>query len=69
MSTFADHQQAGIEIEEDERVSRWRHDQFRSLGFGEEDACLLSESEVDLHRARSLISAGCPVNLALNILL
>ncbi len=73
MSTFADHHRAEIEIEieieEDERVSRWRHSQFRTLGFGEEDARLLSESDVDLNQARFLISAGCPLNLALKILI
>jgi len=67
VSTFAEHHPA--EIEEDERVSCWRHSQFRLLGFEEEDARLLSESAVDLNRARSLISAGCPLNLALKILI
>ena len=69
MSTFADHHPEEIEIEEDERVSCWRHSQFRTLGYGEEDARLLSESAVGLNRARSLISAGCPLNLALKILI
>ena len=68
MSTFAEQHPAEVWVQEDERVSRWRFDQFRSLGFGEEDACLLSESEVDLNRARSLIAAGCPLNLAVKIL-
>jgi len=69
VSTFADHHRAKIESEEDERVSRWRHSQFRRLGYGEEDARLLSESAVDLNQARSLISAGCPLSLALKILI
>ncbi len=69
MSTFADHHRAENESKEDERVSRWRHSQFRTLGYGEEDARLLSESAVDLNQARFLISAGCPLSLALEILI
>ena len=68
MSTFAEHQPADISVMEEERVSLWRFEQFLTLGFSESDACLLSESEVDLNRARSLISTGCPPNLALKIL-
>jgi hypothetical protein len=68
MSTFAEHHPADVGVEEEERVSRWRFEQFRSLGLGEEDACVLSESDVDLNRARSLITAGCPLDLALEIL-
>jgi hypothetical protein len=67
MSTFAEHHPADVRVEE-ERVSRWRFEQFRSLGLDEENACLLSESDVDLNRARSLITAGCPLDLALRIL-
>ncbi len=68
MSTFAEHHPADVGVEEEERVSRWRFEQFRSLGLREEDACVLSESDVDLNRARSLITAGCPLDLALEIL-
>jgi hypothetical protein len=52
---------------EDQRVTRWRFDQFRVLGFGEEDAWLLVESGADLQLARSLVNAGCPLHLALRI--
>jgi hypothetical protein len=69
MSTFADQQPAEVFNEEEERVSQWRFEQFLTLGFGEEDASLLSESEVDLNRARSLIRAGCPHSLAHKILI
>ena len=52
---------------EDQRVVGWRYDQFRSLGFGDEDCWLLVESGADLQLTRSLIGAGCPLHLALRI--
>lgn len=54
---------------EDKRVVEWRFAQFRSLGFGEEDAWLLVDSGADLSLARSLVGAGCPLHLALRIVL
>lgn len=55
-----------VDVEES-RVARWRFDQFRWLGFGEEHAWLLVFSDADLHDTRSLVSAGCPLDLALKI--
>lgn len=52
---------------EDQRVLRWRFDQFRLLGFGEEDAWMLVDSGADLQLVRSLVGAGCPLHLALRI--
>ena len=43
------------------------YDQFRLLGFGEEECWLLVESGADLQLARSLIGAGCRLHLALRI--
>ncbi len=54
---------------EDRRVADWRFDQFRSLGFGDEDAWLLESAGADLHVVRSLVGAGCPTHLALRIAL
>ena len=54
---------------EDQRVMRWRFDQFQLLGFGEEDAWMLVDSGADLHLVRSLVGAGCPLHLALRIVL
>ena len=54
---------------EEQRVVGWRFDQFRQLGFGEEDAWLLVDSGADLQFTRSLIGAGCPLHLALRIAL
>ncbi len=52
---------------EDLRVVRWRFDQFRRLGFGDEDAWMLVDSGADLERVRQLVGAGCPLHLALRI--
>ena len=52
---------------EDQRVVSWRFDQFRLLGYGEDDAWLLVDSGADLQLTRSLIGAGCPLHLALLI--
>lgn len=45
----------------------WRFDQFRLLGFADEDAWTLVDSGADLQRTRSLVNAGCPLHLALRI--
>jgi hypothetical protein len=54
---------------EDQRVAGWRYDQFRSLGFGDEDCWLLVDSGADLQLTRSLVGSGCPLHLALRIVL
>jgi hypothetical protein len=54
---------------EDDRVTSWRFDQFRLLGFGEEEAWLLADSGADLQLTRALVGAGCPLHLALRIVL
>ena len=54
---------------EDQRVASWRFDQFRLLGFGEEESWLLVDSGADLQLARTLVGAGCPLHLALRIVL
>jgi hypothetical protein len=52
---------------EDQRVAGWRYDQFRLLGFSEGECWDLVESGADLQLTRSLIGAGCPLHLALRI--
>jgi len=52
---------------EDQRVASWRYEQFRLLGFSDEDAWMLVDSQGDLQLTRSLIGAGCPHHLALRI--
>ena len=73
MSTFAEQYQSDeetdIAVVEDARVTNWRFEQFRSLGFANEDALLLALSPCDLQAARTLRAAGCSVRLAMRILL
>jgi hypothetical protein len=70
MSTSAEQYPQHEELDlEDRRVSDWRLGQFRSLGFGDEDAWLLEGAGADLQLARSLVGAGCPLHLALRIVL
>jgi hypothetical protein len=64
----AEHPSQSFELSlEDQRVVSWRFDQFRLLGFGVDDAWLLVDSGADLQLTRSLIGAGCPLHLALRI--
>ena len=52
---------------EDQRVVGWRFDQFRLLGFEAEQAWVLVDSGADLQLTRSIVGAGCPLDLALRI--
>jgi hypothetical protein len=53
-----------------ELVEQWRLDSLERAGYDAESAAVLAASpEVDLHRAVSLLQRGCPVSLALQILL
>jgi len=52
---------------EDQQVASWRFEQFHLLGFSDEDTWVLVDSGADLQLTRSLIGAGCPLHLALRI--
>ena len=53
-----------------ELVEQWRLDTLERAGYDAESAAVLAASpEVDLHLAVSLLKSGCPVALALQILL
>jgi hypothetical protein len=54
---------------EDDAVLRWRVEQFRALGFDDIAAALLGACRIDLHEARTLVGSGCPLPLAVQILL
>jgi hypothetical protein len=70
MYMAAEHPSQSFELSlEDQRVVSWRFEQFRLLGFSVDDAWLLVDSGADLQLARSLIGAGCPLHLALRIVL
>ena len=68
MTTSAQYQPTDLAVLEDELVFVWRLDQFQQLGFVEEEAGLLAGSDVDLKQARSLVAAGCPLTVAVQIL-
>jgi hypothetical protein len=57
------------ESAEEHRVRRWRLDQFVGLGFTQAVAAMLTSAPVDLHLARRLVGAGCPLETAARILL
>lgn len=55
---------------ETETVELWRLFSLSRAGYDPESAAVLAAShDVDLHRAVSLLEHGCPVDLALQILL
>ncbi len=52
------------------RVVRWRAQELERAGYDAGSASELAErNDVDLHRAIQLLELGCPVDLALQILL
>lgn len=51
------------------KVLAWREDQFLRLGFVEYVAAFLSATKIDLTKMRDLIAAGCPNDLAAQILM
>jgi hypothetical protein len=55
---------------ESEKVERWRAEELEKVGYDVISAHELATSpEVDLHLAVELLENGCPVPLALEILL
>ena len=53
-----------------ELVERWRAESLARVGYDKESAAVLAAShEVDLHLAVRLAESGCPIDLALQILL
>jgi hypothetical protein len=53
-----------------ELVEQWRHEALERAGYDHEAATVIAAShEVDLHRAVELLERGCPIDLALQILL
>jgi hypothetical protein len=55
---------------ESEKVERWRAQELEKVGYDVISAHeLATRPDVDLHLAIELVEAGCPVQLALEILL
>jgi hypothetical protein len=58
------------QVTEADPVRRWRFDVLLRAGYGASDALVLSgRSDVDLHAATRMLRNGCPVDLAIRILL
>jgi hypothetical protein len=55
-------------LDEERDIVLWRLDQFRRMGFGDDQAWALAFSEADLGQARQLCRDGCSVELAFSIL-
>ena len=61
--------QIPIETELD-RIERWRAEELVRAGYDPSDAlALAARHDIDLHFAVELISAGCPYETALEILI
>jgi len=55
---------------ESEKVERWRAEALENAGYDPDSALqLAARPDVDLHRAVELLAAGCPPELAVQILL
>ena len=57
-------------IERVDEVFRWRQEVLQRAGFGYHGARMVARRrEIDLHEAVALVKGGCPVEVALRILL
>jgi hypothetical protein len=53
-----------------DRIEQWRAEELERAGYPVQEASRLAERhDVDLHLAIDLISQGCPVSVAVEILL
>jgi hypothetical protein len=53
-----------------QRVESWREQELIRAGYTPGDAvALAARHDVDLHRAVELVEQGCPIDLALEILI
>jgi hypothetical protein len=56
--------------DETQQVESWRAEQLEMAGYGAQHAAELAiRHDVDLHVAVELVGRGCPVDLAVRILL
>jgi hypothetical protein len=53
-----------------EQIEQWRLESLARAGYDAESAAVIAAShDVDLHRAVELLQRGCPLDIALQILL
>lgn len=59
-----------VSVTEGDAVRRWRLEQLQQAGYPGWDALVLSRrSDIDLHCAVDLLRRGCPLRMALRILI
>jgi hypothetical protein len=69
-SSHVDEQLERTSPVEDEAVFLWRAEMLERAGYSAKAVLMLAtEKAVDLHQAVGLLRAGCPPEVALNILL
>jgi hypothetical protein len=57
-------------VDENALIEAWRAEELERAGYPAEAAArIASRHEIDLHRAVDLLVAGCPVELAVRIVL
>lgn len=56
--------------DEDRRVEEWRLESLIRAGYPADDAAMLAaDTDIDVHAACELLERGCPLGLAMEILL
>jgi hypothetical protein len=59
-----------VEETEIDRVESWRAEELIRAGYTPSDAvALAARHDIDLHRAVELLEQGCPIELAIDILI
>lgn len=59
-----------VEETEIDRVESWRAEELIRAGYTPSDAvALAARHDIDLHRAVELLEQGCPIDLAIDILI
>ena len=59
-----------VEETEMDRVETWRAEELIRAGYNASDAvALAARHDIDLHHAVELLEQGCPIELALDILI
>jgi hypothetical protein len=59
-----------VETTEIDRVESWRAEELIRAGYNPSDAiALAARHDIDLHHAVELLDMGCPIDVALDILI
>ncbi len=70
LNTMATAELHVVEETEMDRVESWRAEELIRAGYTASDAvALAARHDIDLHHAVELLEQGCPIELALDILI